>query len=241
MQKLPRHIGIIMDGNGRWAKMRQRHRTFGHLRGARVARQTVSTCSRLGVKHLTLFAFSTENWLRPKEEVNLLMRILERYLIKEQVVLMEQNIRFTTLGDLSRLPTALRQLLQRTVQNTAKNTGMNLIFAVSYGARAEIASTAKALCQRVLDGDLSVDEVDEAIFDSHLSSYPAPDVDLVIRTSGECRLSNFMLWQAAYAELYFTEVLWPDFSEQHLMKALQWFSHRDRRFGQVQSHELTLD
>lgn len=238
--QIPRHIGIIMDGNGRWAKQRGKRRIFGHIRGASVAREMVRSCARMGVKHLTLFAFSTENWLRPKEEVFLLMKLLEKYLTKEQKSLMEQNIRFTAMGDLSRLPVQLRNLVQATIQKTADNTGMNLNFAISYGSRAEIANAARALARRVADGDLKPDQIDESLLDMHLSSFPTPPVDLVIRTSGECRLSNFMLWQCAYAELYFDETLWPDFDEESLMAAIRWYSGRDRRFGQVTENELPV-
>lgn len=230
-----------MDGNGRWAKLRGRRRIFGHMRGAKVARETIRSCARAGVKHLTLFAFSTENWLRPKEEVSVLMKILAKYLVREQRSLMEQNIRFTTVGDIARLPKEVTQIVQKTIQATANNTGMNLVFAISYGARAEITEAAKQIARRVKSGELSPDEIDESLFDMHLSSAPAPDVDLIIRTSGEYRLSNFMLWQAAYAELYFEQILWPDFTEKHLHKAFDWYSNRERRFGQVDVIEHNVD
>lgn len=230
-----------MDGNGRWARLRGKRRIYGHIRGATVARETIKSCARMGVQHLTLFAFSTENWLRPKEEVFLLMRILEKYLVKEQRSLMEQNIRFTAIGDLTRLPPDLRSLVQRTIQKTENNTGMNLIFAISYGSRSELTEAVKSIAHQVANGELRPEEIDESTLDMHLNSFPTPDLDLVIRTSGECRLSNFMLWQAAYAELYFDSILWPDFNEQSLLKAIQWFSNRDRRFGQVVENELALD
>lgn len=233
MGSLPRHIGIIMDGNGRWAQTRGRPRTFGHIKGARVAKQIIMECSRRGLETVTLFAFSTENWLRPQAEVSFLMGLLRRYLLRETENLVKENIRLTTIGDLGRLPHDLIQAVHHTQTRTEKNTGLNLIFAINYGSRQEIVDVAKALAIKVQEGTLNPSEIDEPTFAFHLQSYPARDPDLIIRTSGEQRLSNFLLWQSAYSELYFTPVLWPDFTIQELNKALQTYQERDRRYGQV--------
>jgi undecaprenyl diphosphate synthase len=227
------HIGIIMDGNGRWAQSRHRPRTFGHIKGARVAKKIITASRRMGLKNLTLYAFSTENWLRPEEEVQFLMNLLGRYLKRELAQLIEQNIRFTVIGDISRLPKLLQDETQKAIRATAHCTGMNLIFALSYGSRAEIVEAAKAVAQKVRDDGLDLNKIDEALFSAHLSTYPAPELDLVIRTSGEQRLSNFLLWQAAYAEFFFSETLWPDFTEAEFQSILNEFGSRERRFGRV--------
>lgn len=233
MRGLPRHIGIIMDGNGRWAQLRGRPRTFGHIKGARVAKRVITHCAEIGIESLTLFAFSTENWLRPQTEVSFLMNLLRKYLRRETHTLVKENIRFTTIGDLNRLPPDLVQAINDARLQTEKNTGLNLIFAINYGSRQEIVETTRALARKVKEGLLEPDQIDESVLNYHLQTYPAPDPDLIIRTSGEMRLSNFMLWQSAYSELYFSEVLWPDFSTTELEKSFHIFRQRDRRFGQV--------
>lgn len=230
---LPRHIGIIMDGNGRWARLKGRPRTFGHIKGARVAKKVITRCAELGLESLTLFAFSTENWLRPQAEVSFLMNLLRKYLARETENLFKQNIRFSTIGDLRRLPTDLVKAIRNAQAMTEKNTGLHLIFAISYGARQEIVEAAQALARKVRDGLIDPESIDQSTFDYHLQTYPNPDPDLIIRTSGEQRLSNFLLWQAAYSEFYFTSTLWPDFSVAELEKSLKTYQQRDRRFGQV--------
>jgi undecaprenyl diphosphate synthase len=239
--KLPEHIAIIMDGNGRWANARSRPRNFGHLKGARVARSTIVSCARLGLPYLTLYAFSTENWLRPKDEVSFLMKLLERNIRKERSTLMKNNIRFRNIGDLSRLPPGVMQEMQKTIEATSKNTGMLLTFAVNYGGRKEIADAAKELAQKVIQGEMQLTEINEGSLSKKLQSSYMPDPDLIIRTSGEYRLSNFLMWQAAYSEFYITPVCWPEFDEKELMKAIDSYSNRERRFGNVEtSHDMNL-
>jgi undecaprenyl diphosphate synthase len=237
----PRHIGIIMDGNGRWAQLRGRPRTFGHIKGTRTAKKVITACRQKGIEYLTLYAFSTENWLRPIEEVSFLMNLLRRYIKRETNNLIKQNIRFVTIGDINRLPPDLVQALAATVKATENNTGMVLTFALSYGSRWEIVRAAKLLADKVKSGELSSDQINEKAFESQLLSHPIPDLDLIIRTSGETRLSNFMLWQAAYAELIFTETLWPDFDLHELDEILLKFIRIERRFGAIKPHENTVN
>jgi undecaprenyl diphosphate synthase len=237
----PRHIGIIMDGNGRWAQLRGKPRTFGHIKGTRTAKKVITACRQKGVEYLTLYAFSTENWLRPIEEVSFLMNLLRRYIKRETSNLIKQNIRFVTIGDINRLPPDLVKALEATVKATEKNTGMVLTFALSYGSRWEIVRAAKILIEKVQRGELSAEEINEQSFGSQLLSNPAPDLDVIIRTSGETRLSNFMLWQAAYAELFFTETLWPDFDINELDEILLKFIRIERRFGTIKNHENVLN
>jgi undecaprenyl diphosphate synthase len=231
--KVPRHLAIIMDGNGRWAGSRGRERTLGHLRGARVAKKVIEECTERGVQFLTLYAFSTENWLRPLHEVSFLMQLLARHLRRERKTLNANNIRFLCIGDLSRLPETVAAEVQQTIDETKTNTGMTLIFALSYGSRQELTHAAKKLCEKVKAGTLDPEEIQESNLTSCLETAEFPDPDLIIRTSGEYRLSNFLLWQAAYSELYFTDVLWPDFTIEDLNRALYYFSSRERRFGQT--------
>ena len=233
MIKAPRHLGIIMDGNGRWAQQRGRPRTFGHIKGARTAKKIITAARELGVRSLTLYAFSTENWYRPEQEVSFLMTLLGRYLRKETANLVKENIQFTVIGDLDRLPTPLRIAAQSTIRATQHCDGMRLMFALSYGSRREIVETAKVLAQKYHTGELDLEGIDEAAFSQHLSTFPSPDVDLLIRTSGEKRISNFLLWQLAYSELAFTNTLWPDFTKQELLAIISDFNHRERRFGRV--------
>lgn len=230
---MPRHVAIIMDGNGRWAEVRRRDRTFGHLKGARVAKQIIEACAHLGVEQLTLYAFSTENWLRPKSEVSFLMRLLARHLRRERRQLQQNNIRFSVIGDVTRLPEAVLNEVKQTIETTRSNTGLSLTFALSYGGRQEIAAAVRSIAKEVAAGSILPEQVDENLIAQRLQSSFMPDPDLIIRTSGEYRLSNFMLWQAAYSELYITQTLWPDFSRAELEKAIHQFGSRERRFGRT--------
>ncbi|MBO9668460.1 MAG: isoprenyl transferase [Bdellovibrio sp.] len=234
---LPKHIAIIMDGNGRWAQLKRKPRTFGHIKGTRVAKKIITACSRQGIKNLTLYAFSTENWFRPQTEVSFLMKLLGRYLRKETENLVKENIRFSVIGDLSKLPSDVFQAIQKASETTAQCTGLNLVFALSYGSRQEITVAVREIAEKVARGEISPGQIDEAMISTSLSTYPTPDPDLIVRTSGEQRLSNFLLWQAAYSEFYFTEVLWPNFTEAHLDEALSAFSVRQRRYGKVATND----
>ncbi len=230
---LPKHVAIIMDGNGRWAQLRGRPRTYGHIKGARVAKKVITACVEKGIANLTLYAFSSENWLRPQTEVMFLMSLLHRYLKKETANLIRQNIRFQVIGDRSKLPKEVLKVIDYATEKTAQNTGMNLIFAVSYGSRQEITEAARILARRIEAGELKSSEIDESMLHSALSTSAWPDPELIIRTSGEHRLSNFLMWQAAYSEFYFCETLWPDFSIEDLDIALLNFLKRERRFGAI--------
>lgn len=227
------HLAIIMDGNGRWASLTRKPRVYGHVKGTKVAKQIITDCSRLGIKHLTLYAFSTENWFRPQAEVSFLMNILRRYLKRETSNLIKENIKFSIIGDMNRLPKDVVETVKESMLATSHCTGLHLVFAISYGSQQEITQAAKNLGKALLDGNLKLDEVTPEVFNRFLSSYPTPAPDLIIRTSGEKRLSNFLLWQAAYSEFYFTDKLWPDFTKDDLMQALDSFSLRKRRFGGV--------
>lgn len=228
-KQLPQHIAIIMDGNGRWAEVRGRNRTFGHLRGARIAREMIEACSKRGIENLTLYTFSSENWLRPLEEVSFLMALLSRHLKRERANLVKNNIRFQAIGELTRLPESVLEEVNATTAATATCTGMKLTFALSYGGRQDIVSAVKSL---IADG-VPADKVDEAAIESRLLTKGLCDPDLIVRTSGESRLSNFFLWQSAYSEIYFTPTLWPDYDETELDKALDWYRGRERRFGRT--------
>lgn len=237
---LPKHLAIIMDGNGRWAQAHGKPRTYGHVKGTRVAKEIITECSRKGIKWLTLYAFSTENWFRPQAEVFLLMAILKRYLQRETKNLVLENIKVTVVGETSRLPEDIRIALDATIQATSRCTGLNLIFCLSYGSRQEITSVARALAAAVRDGKIAPESIDEKMISETMWTAPAPDPDLIIRTSGEERLSNFLLWQAAYSEFWFTDTLWPDFNKAELDKALADFAGRKRRFGRVDSPDEKL-
>lgn len=242
MNKL-NHIAIIMDGNGRWAQLKKKPRSFGHIKGARVAKKIITHAANKGLKHLTLYAFSTENWFRPEEEISLLMRILERYLCRETDNLVKQNIRFTTIGEISMLPASVQRQVERSVRNTAHCTGLQVTFAISYGSRQELLTTFKKLAQKIESGEIDADDIDETLIQQNLMTTNIPDPDLIIRTSGESRLSNFLLWQAAYSELYFTDILWPDFQQKDFDDACTNYSNRQRRFGKVdvnKNEELTF-
>lgn len=230
---LPNHLAIIMDGNGRWAKQQGKLRAFGHENGTKTVRSTVKTCAKLGINYLTLYAFSTENWNRPKLEVEILMKLLVGALKKELKTLQENNIRLQAIGSLNHLPTGVKKELLEVIEKTKNNNRMTLTLALSYGSRDEIINAVKNISEKVKNNIISIDTIDESIINQHLYTQNMPDVDLVIRTSGEHRISNFLLWQIAYAEFYFTEVLWPDFNEEELFKALLSFQKRERRFGKT--------
>lgn len=235
--QLPKHVAIIMDGNGRWAELRGRNRTFGHLRGARIAREIIEAASKIGLQELTLYTFSSENWLRPLEEVSFLMALLSRHLKRERATLIKNNIRFNAIGELDRLPSAVREEVDLTISATAHCTGMRLTFALSYGGRQDILSAARSLAEQAARGEIDPSKLSQEDltrrFESQLLTYGMSDPDLVIRTSGESRLSNFFLWQCAYSELYITSVLWPDYNEAELIGALEWYAGRERRFGKT--------
>jgi undecaprenyl diphosphate synthase len=236
----PKHIAIIMDGNGRWAQQRSRPRTFGHIKGARAAKKIITHCVKLGVKELTLFAFSTENWSRPKDEVSFLMTLLERYIRREREQLIKENIRFRVIGRMDRLPEKIIHQLELTRNETAKNTGLTLTFALNYGGRQEIVDVFQSLAEQVKLGLLDPKKIDEKTVDDCIKIRSVMDPDLVIRTSGEMRLSNFLIWQSAYSELYFSETLWPEFTVDCLDLAISEFEKRERRFGMTSSQVSRL-
>jgi len=230
---VPEHVAIIMDGNGRWAKKRALPRIAGHHEGMKVVRKIARLANSLGIKTLTLYAFSTENWKRPKTEVEYLMKLPEEFLGTFLPELIEENVKVLMMGDKDKIPPHTRNAVEKAMNETRMNTGMILNFALNYGSRAEIIDAVKDICQEVQNGQLSVDEVNEEIFSNHLKTKGLSDPDLLIRTSGEIRLSNFMLWQLAYTEFWFTNVLWPDFNEVHFLEAIEEYQNRSRRFGGV--------
>jgi len=232
-KNLPRHIAIIMDGNGRWAKQQGKFRVFGHENGVKTVRTTVENCVRLKIEYLTLYTFSTENWKRPKLEVDTLMRLLVSSLKKELKTFIKNDVRLNTIGDIDSLPSKARKELMEVMEKTRKNAGMTLTLALSYGAREELKNAVKQISIKVKNNIISPESIDETIINTHLYTHDLPDVDLLIRTSGEHRISNFLLWQIAYAELYFIDVFWPDFSEEHLVQAIQNYQNRERRFGKT--------
>lgn len=231
--RLPKHIAIIMDGNGRWAKSQGLKRVLGHRRGTRAVRQTVETCAEIGVQNLTLYAFSTENWRRPKLEIKTLMELLVSSLKKELKTMMDNDICLTTIGNRDQLPNSVQKELEEVIEQTANNKRMNLVLALSYGGREELVKATKNIGKLVQQDQLKIDDIDEQTIQENLYAQELPDVDLVIRTGGEERISNFLLWQIAYAELYFTEILWPDFTKEHLFEALINYQNRERRFGKI--------
>ncbi|NMD69507.1 isoprenyl transferase [Bacillus sp. DNRA2] len=232
-QPVPSHVAIIMDGNGRWAKKRALPRIAGHHEGMKVVRKITRLASRLGVKTLTLYAFSTENWKRPKTEVDYLLKLPEEFLGTFLPELVEENVRVTMMGYKEKLPNHTVNAVDKLIRDTKENTGLVLNFALNYGSRAEIIEAVKGVLNDCQDGILKSDELTEEKFSSYLMTSALPDPDLLIRTSGEIRLSNFMLWQLAYSEFWFTEVLWPDFSEEDLIEAIEAYQNRQRRFGGV--------
>jgi undecaprenyl diphosphate synthase len=231
--KLPKHLAIIMDGNGRWAKQKGRLRVFGHEHGVKAVRDVAVNCSKLGIKYLTLYAFSTENWKRPKLEVDTLMKLLVSSLKKELHTLNENDIKLNAIGNIGSLPTRALAELKEVMARTSQNKTMTLTLALSYGSREEIKNAIQSISAKVKNNIISPENIDETIINNHLYTRNLPDVDLLIRTSGEHRISNFLLWQIAYAELYFIDVFWPDFKEHHLLEALKNYQHRERRFGKT--------
>lgn len=230
---IPKHIAIIMDGNGRWAKQKGLPRIAGHREGMKVINKVVHRANELGVEILTLYAFSTENWKRPKTEVDYLMKLPERFLSVELPKLMEENVKVRLMGSIENLPEHTRNAVNKAVKETANNTGLILNFALNYGSRFEIVEAMKKISEQIEHGTLSANDVDENLLTAHLMTSELRDPDLLIRTSGEIRLSNFMLWQVAYSEFWFTDVLWPDFSELHLDEAITVYQKRARRYGGV--------
>ena len=231
--RVPRHVAVIMDGNGRWAEQRGLSRLHGHRVGKDSVRAVVETSRRLGIRYLSLYAFSTENWHRPPREVDGLMSLLRKYLASELGKMMKHQIRLLAAGSLRRLPPAVREALRATIKATRKNTGMTVTLAVSYGGREEIVQATRAIARRVQRGELDPSQITQKTVAHHLATSRLPDPDLLIRTSGEMRLSNFFLWQLAYTELYVTETLWPDFREREYLQALAFYQQRQRRFGRT--------
>lgn len=232
--KLPAHVAIIPDGNGRWAKKRLMNRIKGHERGMQTVREIVRTCRQLGISTLTFYAFSTENWKRPKAEVTALMEILNHFLASEEKELLDNNIRLNAIGQIDRLPKRVRKSLDRCMDATCSNNGMLLNLALSYGGRAEIVQMVKAIARKVVEGSLDLDEISSEQVEKHLYTASMADPDLLIRTSGEMRISNYLLWQIAYTEIFVTETLWPDFGKDEFLQILFDFQQRNRRFGAVQ-------
>lgn len=230
---LPKHLAIIMDGNGRWAKSKGLLRAIGHENGTKSVRVTVETCAKIGIENLTLYAFSSENWNRPKLEVDTLMKLLISSLKKEETTLMKNNIKLNAIGNLTNLPKNVYRELQEVINKTKDNNRMTLTLALSYGSREELIQVVKNISNKVKNNIISESAIDESIINEHLYTHNLPDVDLVIRTSGEHRISNFLLWQIAYAEFYFTNVLWPDFTENDLYEAINSYQKRERRFGKT--------
>lgn len=233
LKRLPRHIALIMDGNGRWAQERGLPRIAGHKAGVNALRETITTCVRLGVECLSAYAFSTENWGRPQDEVDYLMHLFAKTLVAELPLLKQENVRLTFLGDIEALPQKTRDVFHQGLSETASHTGMTLALAVNYGSRAEIARAARMLAQAAIEGKVRVSEIDAVLVSEYLYTANMPDPELLIRTSGEMRLSNFLLFQLAYAELYLCDILWPDFSTENLLDAIYSFQGRHRRFGKI--------
>lgn len=237
--RLPEHVAIIMDGNGRWAKKKGNERIFGHQNGVKAVRETVEAAAEIGISYLTLYAFSTENWNRPRTEIDALMSLLVNTLDSETKTLMDNNIRLHAIGDLESLPGKVRTHLLATIQKTSVNTGMQLNLALSYSARWEILDAVKTIGRKIESGELKTRELTCEHFTDFLQTGDIPDPELLIRTSGEYRVSNFLLWQIAYAELYFTDTLWPDFSKEDLYAAICNFQRRERRFGKISEQVVT--
>ena len=237
--RLPRHVAIIMDGNGRWAKAKGKDRSFGHQEGVVSVRKIMDAVTQLGLKYLTLYTFSTENWNRPEEEVQVLMSLLVSAIHRETPDMMKKNVRLTAIGDLSRLREDAYNTLQECIDTTSANTGTTLVLALSYSSRWEITRAARQLAQEVLEQKINPNDITEAMVSDHLTTKNIPDPDLLIRTGGEKRISNFLLWQLSYAEFFFTDVFWPDFREEELYEAILYYQQRERRFGKT-SEQLIL-
>jgi len=233
IDQLPNHIAIIMDGNGRWAKSKGLLRNIGHQNGAKTVKEVVETCAKINVKYLTLYAFSTENWNRPKLEVELLMKLLISSLKKEVKTLQKNNIKLSTIGNLNSLPTKVAKELKDVIKKTKDNNRLTLTLALSYGSREELIKTIKEISLKVKNNLISPENIDKSVINNHLYDHYLPDVDLLIRTSGEQRISNFLLWEIAYAELFFSDTLWPDFNKENLFEAILNYQNRERRFGKT--------
>lgn len=233
LEKIPRHVAIIMDGNGRWASHRGKDRNFGHEHGVEAVRETVKAAAELGVEYLTFFAFSTENWDRPQYEVDSLMELLVKAIRNETPELNENGVRLQAIGDLEALPTHCLEELNEAIALTAHNTKLRVIVALSYSSRWEILNATKKIAEKICSGELKPDQIDNQVFENHLETAGIPDPDLLIRTSGELRISNFLMWQIAYAELHFPCVLWPDFRKKHFFQAVIEYQKRERRFGRI--------
>lgn len=238
LKNLPKHVAIIMDGNGRWAKQQGKARVFGHQNGVQSVREVTEAGAELGIEYMTLYAFSTENWNRPKLEVTALMTLLVGTIRKEVATLNKNNIRLQAIGNLEMLPNSAQKELQEAIESTKNNTRMTLVLALSYSAKWEMVEAVKQIAQKVKEGVLDIQNINETTISEHLSTKNIPDPELMIRTSGETRISNFLLWQLAYSELFFTPVLWPDFRKQHFFEAIYNYQHRERRFGMT-SEQLT--
>jgi undecaprenyl diphosphate synthase len=240
-KKIPNHVAVIMDGNGRWAKQKGKFRVFGHKNGVNSVRETIEAAAEIGVKVLTLFAFSTENWSRPKKEVDTLMSLLATSLKNELKSLQDNKIQLRAIGNLDNLPEKAHKELDEVISKTSNNKRMILNLALSYGSRAEIVNAVKSISKKVVNNELKIENIDEKTINNHLYTFSLPDVDFLIRTSGEKRISNFLLWQIAYAELYFTNTLWPDFKKQDFFEAIKEYQNRERRYGktseQIQTNE----
>lgn len=240
MTRIPRHIAIIMDGNGRWASERGRERSFGHQAGVDTVRRITSECTRLGVKYLTLYTFSTENWSRPEDEVSALMGLVLSSL--EDEIFMKNDVRFQVVGEMERLPKPVQDKLRETMEHTAQNSAMTMVVALSYSARWEITKAVRDIARSVRDGEMNVDDITEDTVGRHMATNFMPDPELLIRTGGELRISNFLLWQIAYSELYFCDTFWPDFGEEDLREAIANYQKRQRRFGKTEAQaELATD
>ena len=235
---LPKHVAIIMDGNGRWAKSRGEERTFGHKNAISAVRNAISACNKVGVEYLTLYTFSTENWNRPNVEVDTLMSLLSETLLEEAEELFSKGIRLHVIGEIEKLPYLVKEQLLNVVDLTKNNTKSNLVLALSYGSQREILNAVKEIAQEVKEGKISAEDINEKLFENHLYTKDLPPVDLLIRTSGEVRISNFLLWQIAYAELQFLDIFWPDFQEDHLYQCIINYQNKERRFGKT-SEQIT--
>lgn len=240
LDRLPRHVAIIMDGNGRWAKKKGRPRVFGHRSAVQAVRDTTEAAAELGIEYLTLYAFSTENWNRPALEVNALMALLVETIRGEVSTLNKNNIRLQAIGNVEKLPSASYRALQEGIESTKNNTRMTLNLALNYSAKWEIMNAVKSISEQVQKGEISTEDIDESLFSNYLTTKGMPDPELLIRTSGEARISNFLLWQIAYSELYFTKIFWPDFRKDNLYEAIVEFQGRERRFGKI-SEQLTAN
>lgn len=231
--RLPKHIAIIMDGNGRWAKERNKERSYGHQYGVEAVRTVTEAAVEIGIKYLTLYTFSTENWNRPDEEINALMALMVMAIERETPDLIKNNVRLTAIGDLSRMPLEVKARLDKCIADTSVSTGLTLVLALSYSSRWEIVDAARQIAQSVVNGQLAIEEIEEETISSHLTTKSLPDPDLLIRTGGELRISNFLMWQLSYAELYFTDEYWPEFGKESLSRAICDYQSRERRFGKI--------